>query len=1101
MSNGNKVQGPITPEEYGALIGGLLAQEASQNVYRDPEAERAGTSPLKTLGKYDEGATAAIYQPVHNADPEQLQAYYRGDNQAWWEQVGNAALAFVPGVALKTVQGIGHVGGAIASLAPNTDITGYDNAWVNAISNLDEKLREALPIHLTKAYSEGNLVQKMGTTSFWTKDFADGLEFMASAMIPSGALGKIGSISKALSSTSRGAKLGKVLSDITRATGANTSNISATVYNTLSESFFEAKDARDQVREAAARQNGFRSFEELPMDIRQIVDEQAADAAARVFTANAAALAIPNFFESKWAQSILGKKNNAAESLVRKQILSGETTADKIAGGISLRKQAFKGMMSEGMWEENIQAAIQQYEQRLASGELDPESTSILREYGYGLFNNAWGFLRAIPDIATFGLLGTSAAAGTLQDEGATAVFLGGILGGGMSTYAAHAENQALQEYAGKLETEWGKLLDWKKLTDKHFVDNINTIYKEFDPIEEGDQKIRNWINPKTGEKEYDVPALMRRAISDYRNVAYFNEGSMADAASDPLWQQYNLDMSLASWVYRMRNATDHTGLEELLQYRTEMEENAEGIGVLKENKDKVLAFSKAYDEAVKSTQGLEEFDSPEHVAQFNNIYKRLNFYAGIKANMLADLQVGPEAQPQLQSLVDDNNELIATLKKNKKKLQKDYLEAVKPLTLLKEQRNQTIKKFESEQDVKASEQIGKDLTTIDYQIAEKEALEGLLLDSSVGDIYTADMRTGIEARHNEIFPYRRNRQFDIGKEALVQTSLSKASANVKAAPDLETKLAAAQDAIDTASLNKGYVGTSKAELTDIKQELEKLRTPIAKNLSELSKQLQVGQALGEDTTAIRDQVNQQTATRNAIDELINNGLTPLLGVAPTGDKYKGKPDLTTVDDQSKYDFFKSTTPTFDSARKIVNDPDRLDKFENQQTIKSLEQEIASTEVVFNARTDISDALKTRVLNDLAQAKKDLEKLQIAFQANVNSRSLIQQQASQAVGEQFQAALNMKEIADVFKQIFGDKFANMPTEHNAATVTGVLAAMKSKMSGEQAKTLGTTLKTIKDGLMQQAAELGVVDKNAERLAASISKFAAWVTLGPILPKR
>lgn len=670
-----------------------------------------------------------------------------------------------------------------------------------------------------------------------------------------------------------------------------------------------------------------------------------------------------------------------------------------------------------------------------------------------------------------------------------------------MSTYAAHAENQALQEYAGKLETEWGKLLDWKKLTDKHFVDNINTIYKEFDPIEEGDQKIRNWINPKTGEKEYDVPALMRRAISDYRNVAYFNEGSMADAASDPLWQQYNLDMSLASWVYRMRNATDHAGLEELLQYRTEMEENAEGIGVLKENKDKVLAFSKAYDEAIKSTQGLEEFDSPEHVAQFNNIYKRLNFYAGIKASMLADLQVGPEAQPQLQSLVDDNNELIATLKKNKKKLQEDYLEAVKPLTFLKEQRNQTIKKFESEQDVKAAEQIGKDLTTIDYQIAEKEALEGLLLDSSVGDIYTADMRTGIEARHNEIFPYRRNRQFDIGKEALVQTSLSKASANVKAAPDLETKLAAAQDAIDTASLNKGYVGTSKVELTDIKQELEKLRTPIAKNLSELSKQLQIQTAKAEDTTTTRAQINEQTATRNAIDELINNGLTPLLGVAPTGDKYKGKPDLITVDDQSKYDFFKSTTPTFDSARKIVNDPDRLEKFENQQTIKSLEQEIASTEVVFNARTDISDALKTRVLNDLAQAKKDLEKLQVAFQANVNSRSLIQQQASQAVGEQFQAALNMKEVADVLKQIFGDKFANMPTEHNAATVTGVLAAMKSKMSGEQAKTLGTTLKTIKDGLMQQAAELGVVDKNAERLAASISKFAAWVTLGPILPKR
>lgn len=188
----------------------------------------------------------------------------------------------------------------------------------------------------------------------------------------------------------------------------------------------------------------------------------------------------------------MGKKNNAAESEIRKQILSGKLTPSQVASNISKRKAAFKGLVTEGLWEENIQASIQQYEQRLAKGELDPKSTTILEEYGHGLFNNAWGFIRAIPDILTFGALGTSAKAGSLQDEGATAVLLGGILGSGMSTVAAAAETRALQDYAGKVQSAWEDLLTYKGITDKHFVDNVNTIYKNFGTIEKEDKTIPN---------------------------------------------------------------------------------------------------------------------------------------------------------------------------------------------------------------------------------------------------------------------------------------------------------------------------------------------------------------------------------------------------------------------------------------------------------------------------------------------------------------------------------------------------------------------------------------------------------------------------------
>lgn len=75
-----------------------------------------------------------------------------------------------------------------------------------------------------------------------------------------------------------------------------------------------------------------------------------------------------------------------------------------------------------------------------------------------------------------------------------------------------------------------------KGVVDKHFVDNVDSIYTQFGTAKDAEgNEIKNWLNPVTGEKEYDIDALMKKAISEYRNISYFNEGSMADAASDPL--------------------------------------------------------------------------------------------------------------------------------------------------------------------------------------------------------------------------------------------------------------------------------------------------------------------------------------------------------------------------------------------------------------------------------------------------------------------------------------------------------------------------------------------------------------------------------------
>jgi len=42
----------------------------------------------------------------------------------------------------------------------------WDNAIVEAFNNMDEGLKEALPVHMSRKYMEGNWFQKLGTASF-----------------------------------------------------------------------------------------------------------------------------------------------------------------------------------------------------------------------------------------------------------------------------------------------------------------------------------------------------------------------------------------------------------------------------------------------------------------------------------------------------------------------------------------------------------------------------------------------------------------------------------------------------------------------------------------------------------------------------------------------------------------------------------------------------------------------------------------------------------------------------------------------------------------------------------------------------------------------
>lgn len=133
---------------------------------RNIVAERAAYAPMSKLGKYDVGLTPAIYETASFANPRLAQQYYRADNQSAGKQLWNGFRSRALSIPLKVGEGFGYLIGAVDAAAHGDMDRMYDNAIVGLFSDLDNKIKEALPVYQSKAYTEGSWVRKLGTTSF-----------------------------------------------------------------------------------------------------------------------------------------------------------------------------------------------------------------------------------------------------------------------------------------------------------------------------------------------------------------------------------------------------------------------------------------------------------------------------------------------------------------------------------------------------------------------------------------------------------------------------------------------------------------------------------------------------------------------------------------------------------------------------------------------------------------------------------------------------------------------------------------------------------------------------------------------------------------------
>ena len=544
--------------------------------------------------------------------------YMRANNQGWGEQLVRGFISRGLSIIPKVGQGLGHFGGLVYDGVSMLGGDGqfektYDNAFVDAMSKMDEDLRKWLPVYATQDYTEGNILQQMGTMKFWADDAFDGVAFMASAMVPGTVVGKVGQAAGMSAKALNFAQVGV-----------------GTVYNTVTEAGFEAHGVNKSVKEALLAQG----YDEAT------AKERAAVAAKNTFLANMVVLAGPNLLQSTFFH---GNPLRNSQKL-RQDAIHGKVNPEDFKSFKSRVGKGFaEGFLSEGVWEENIQTAIQNWEQHAAMTDEDEGFMDTMSGYAHEWMKNF------------------------TTTEGQKAIILGGIIGGPASARRAYLDykaDKANVAEGAKIRTEELQRLEsiasMYEANKKAFVNEdgsinndqlINLVQQTFRDKRYYDQATAFTLaNNKKGLDLINNMALARKAFASFDSIAFENIDAATEYIKTPMELIIN-DEQLA--------ASD----PELIQ-----EVNA--------NIQKVDAYKELYSKADSQIADTNEFDpnNPEQMLVADVMKKNL-YHQYVKQDTLLKMQSESENAEKYEDALKDTENAIKELesRKGRKALLKEY--------------------------------------------------------------------------------------------------------------------------------------------------------------------------------------------------------------------------------------------------------------------------------------------------------------------------------------------------------------------------------------------------------------------------------------------
>jgi len=730
------------------------------NVLFDSEIFDDSVVPSGTYGASPQPRTAGnlLEEPLSQMDfamyPEINQMYRRGDVQPTAGKYMNGIISRGLSAFTKAGQAAGFVLGAPLAVAQNDWSKIIDNSISRLMSDADDKLREVFPVYKREAYYSGNLGERIGMAEFWADDLFDGIAFAASAFIPGAAAGKVMKMAnkaKALRAAKLASGAKKLEASQIAAAMKEAGQLSqtqkifqlgaSTLYNTVGEAGVEAADIAKNIKAQYMSKIN-------PETGRNYTSEEAAakagEHAASVFRGNFAALLGPNLLQSMFFHG-----GGTSMKSITKRIKQMAHRSDNRGMITDLLKDIGKagatGVASEGLWEENIQSAMQEFEHLLVEDERDEADR--ISSYIELMAEGAEGFKK-------FLLPGQTTKAGSYMDEAATGVFLGSVIGGGMGTYSALRKAYDLSSRAADEKVRWESVINNVDKSKKLFVDNITELLETY-----GEEEVEGPDGQKTTIKKYLDPEgniksnpkkTAEYAARVLRDNKLLKGLVKAGATGNPLFYQLNKQAGLASFAWHLHSipGLDEQDMEDIMESHMKIDnEEVEAIASLEESKEDVKNYLNLLDTIDRKFSSISNLSSDLKNKNFQAILKRVAFFETMKQQALKKALADAEldtAKEEIQEEINKSEEFVRGLYKDQSKLKKIYDQEIDSVATIEEKINEEKTRIKendlNEGELSDSLELIQDL---EYLRAERLKAFGAFADNPLGlaaDIYSASL-------------------------------------------------------------------------------------------------------------------------------------------------------------------------------------------------------------------------------------------------------------------------------------------------------------------------------------------------------------------------
>lgn len=492
------------------------------------------------------------------------------------------------------------------------------------------------------------------------------------------------------------------------------------MYNTASEAGFEAFEVNNNVRELLAQQYGYDSYEQAPYKVQKEIALKAGEHAARTYWWNTAALAGPNFIQSKWFFGSPKSIKDEVRSLVRSEgnKASLNSTVKDYLGA------AGKGLLSEGLWEENIQSSVQAYEQRMAKEGIHNPSGYMIEPL-VNLFNNAWNFTKS---VATLGYAADPAGSDT--DEASSAIFLGGLMGKGASVISKFRDDRAKHDMWQTEAKYWDMIKGYDDISRNLLVEDSASYLRSFGAKKVGEESITNYLN-KDGKTEIDPTKLATIATSMAWNKHKFAEAQAAAAKADPIWDGYNREMALASHVYRLAaKGLTAEDIRDLLKRQKEATQTEEDLDITYDFVKSAEKYIEAFENTADILSPYELSDDPVD-NRFAHYLRRIMYYTKIKKAALNELRTKAKFAPDSdaatawEALTKENDSVIEQLTQGIGDLRQSYTREIEVVTGLGEELNATKTQIEDPKSTADKVALREKYAKLNYLYEEAKQIYG----------------------------------------------------------------------------------------------------------------------------------------------------------------------------------------------------------------------------------------------------------------------------------------------------------------------------------------------------------------------------------------